>query len=206
MTESIRVSAVIPAPPQHVYEAWLDPRLHSAMTGGRATSSPGGRFTAWDGYISGWTLVKEPPRRIVQAWRTTEFPEGATDSRVEVLFERAGGGTRVTIAHSEIPEGQGTSYESGWQSFYFAPMRAYFAGVVAAAQQARRRQKATGKKGPKGSAKARTKPKARRRPAKPRTRATATRRSAAAPEKNARGRPKARPKVRPRARPTARRK
>ena len=127
--ESIRVSDVIPAPPDRIYRAWLDASEHSAFTGGEATVDPfpGGKFTAWDGYIEGTTLELEPGNRIVQAWRTTEFPPGSADSRLEVLLEPAEGGTRVTFIHTEIPEGQGASYESGWEEYYFGPMRKYFA-------------------------------------------------------------------------------
>jgi hypothetical protein len=37
------------------------------------------------------------------------------------------GGTLLTLAHSDVPDGQ-TSYEQGgWQSHYFEPMKKYFA-------------------------------------------------------------------------------
>jgi uncharacterized protein YndB with AHSA1/START domain len=160
MTDSIRVSAVIPAPPRRIYEAWLDPRQHSAMTGSRATADTAGRFTAWDGYISGTTIVKEPPRRIVQGWRTSEFPAGSPDSRLEVLLEKVNGGTRVTLVHTEIPTGQGSSYEGGWHQFYLAPMRAYFAGTRAASEEPKKR-------GAKKTKKATPKPKAKKKPAPP---------------------------------------
>ena len=35
----------------------------------------------------------------------------------------------ITINHSEIPSGQGSSYAQGWQEFYFTPMQAYFSGL-----------------------------------------------------------------------------
>ncbi len=129
MTESIQVSAVLPASPQRIYKAWLSGREHSAMTGGKATVDPkvGGRHTAWDGYIEGTTLELEPYRRIVQSWRTTEFPSDAADSRLEVVLEKVEGGTHITLNHSDIPEWQGAQYESGWVESYFDPMRAYFA-------------------------------------------------------------------------------
>jgi uncharacterized protein YndB with AHSA1/START domain len=129
MPESFAVSDLIPASPERVYSAWLDGAAHSAMTGGAATCEPriGGRFTAWDGYIEGTTLEIDPGRkRIVQSWRSADFPEGAGDSRLEVVFESEGGGTRLTIRHSEIPEGQGSDYEQGWREHYFTPMRKYF--------------------------------------------------------------------------------
>ena len=126
--QSLKVSAVIAAPAPRIYAAWLSGREHAAMTGGRATGSArvGGKFTAWDGYIAGTNIELEPYRRILQAWRTSEFPTGSPDSRLEVLLEAVEGGTRLTINHSHIPEGQGASYAQGWQDFYFTPMRAYY--------------------------------------------------------------------------------
>jgi uncharacterized protein YndB with AHSA1/START domain len=127
MSENITVSRVIPAPPERIYNAWLDADEHGKMTGSIATSEDDGRFTAWDGYIEGRTLEEVPPAKIVQAWRTTDFPEGAEDSIVTIYFEPVDGGTRVTIQHTNIPDGQGHSYESGWNDHYFDPMTRYFA-------------------------------------------------------------------------------
>jgi len=130
MTESIKLSATLDATPQWVYEAWLSSKEHSSFTASKALIDPkvGGRFSAWDDYISGTTVALEPYRRIVQKWRTTEFPTGAPDSRLEVLLEETGGGTRITLVHNEIPEGQGQQYKDGWRDFYFKPMKKYFAG------------------------------------------------------------------------------
>src|SRR5512147_2671749 len=88
MKNGFKVSAVIPAKPSEIYKAWLSSKGHSAMTGSAAkvTGKVGGKFTAWDGYIFGRTLELEPDRRIVQAWRTSEFPDDAPDSRLEVLL------------------------------------------------------------------------------------------------------------------------
>jgi uncharacterized protein YndB with AHSA1/START domain len=130
-TESIQVSGVVRAPPDRIYEAWLDSAEHSAMTGGRATidANVGGRFTAWDGYIEGATLELEPGRRIVQRWRTSEFPSGAADSLVEIRLEPLEEGTRIIFLHSEIPEGQRTKYEQEWREHYLDPMDRYFAAA-----------------------------------------------------------------------------
>ncbi len=147
-TESCRVSGVIAATPEQIYAAWLDSKKHGAMTGGAAdiTAAVGSRFTAWDGYIEGTTLHLEPGRRIVQAWRTSEFPVGSPDSRLEVLFAPADGGTEVTIIHSDIPEGQGHQYEEGWQDNYLIPMKAYFARPAPAKKKAARKASKSKKK------------------------------------------------------------
>lgn len=71
------MTAVIPANPQKIYKAWLNSKEHTAMSGSKATASAKikGKFTAWDGYISGHNLELQDGKKIVQAWRSTEFPE-----------------------------------------------------------------------------------------------------------------------------------
>jgi activator of HSP90 ATPase len=127
-TNSYSVSAVIAASPEQVYTAWMSGKEHGAMTGGAAKVSPkvGGKFSAWDGYILGTTLELVPFKRIVQAWRTTEFPEDSPDSRLLIELAPARSGTRITITHSDIPPGQGQEYKKGWVDFYFKPMKEYF--------------------------------------------------------------------------------
>ena len=128
--ESFEMSDLVPASPAQIYAAWLGATGHSRMTGAAATSLPrvGGAFTAWDGYISGTYLALEPGRRLLMAWRTTEFPTSSPDSQVEVLLDSAVGGATVTLRHSQIPDGQAANYRQGWIDYYFTPMKAHFGG------------------------------------------------------------------------------
>lgn len=128
MSKRFSVSDVIPAKPRAVYDAWLDSRAHSAMTGAKAKASAkvGAAITAWDGYVTGANLELVSGKRIVQSWRTSDFAAGDPDSRLTVTLKAAPGGTKLTLLHSRIPQGQG-NYKSGWQEYYFAPMKAYFA-------------------------------------------------------------------------------
>lgn len=128
MKNEFTVSIVLSSTPEEIFRAWLSTEGHAAMTGSPAKVEPrvGGKFSAWDGYIFGTTLEMKPYSHIVQAWRTTEFPEGSADSRVEILLEAVEGGTKITLIHSEIPEGQADDYKKGWDDFYFIPMKEYF--------------------------------------------------------------------------------
>ena len=128
MSDRFEISTTLPAKVEAVYRGWLDPVEHAAFVGGAAAIAPGvgGAYDIWDGYITGRTLELDPPRRIVQSWRTTEFPEGSPDSHLEVSLEPDGSATRLTLVHSEIPHGQGPQYEEGWKEHYFTPMKAYF--------------------------------------------------------------------------------
>lgn len=129
-TDSFKISAQFPVSARELYRAWLDSKQHAGFTGAGARIVPqvGGEFSAWDGYILGKTVGLTPYRRIVQAWRTTDFPDGCEDSLVEITLERVSGRTKLTIKHTGIPEGQGEEYKGGWKQFYFKPMKGYFKG------------------------------------------------------------------------------
>jgi activator of HSP90 ATPase len=129
MADSFEISIYLPGiPAVEIFQAWLESEGHSEFTGSRAQIEPrvNGVFSAWDGYISGRTLEIEPSHRILQSWRTTEFPEGSPDSQLEILFEEIEGGTQLRLIHTNIPAGQGEDYRQGWQEFYFQPMQKYF--------------------------------------------------------------------------------
>lgn len=127
MPLSFSVSGVVSASPSEVYDAWLDSDKHTKMTESPANidSIIGSKFTAHDGYITGDTLELEEGSRIVQSWRTTHFDDSEDDSRLEVIFEPADEGCKVTINHSNLPP-HGTQYESGWVDYYIKPMQKYF--------------------------------------------------------------------------------
>lgn len=126
--ESIRLTIMLPVSPLEIYAAWLDSEEHSKFTGGVAEIDPhvGGIFNIWDGYITGKNLQLEPGHRILQSWRTTEFPPGSPDSRLEVFIESKSGGAELTLNHTDIPDGQAEMYSQGWKEFYFEPMLEYF--------------------------------------------------------------------------------
>jgi uncharacterized protein YndB with AHSA1/START domain len=128
MAIEFTVSDVIPASPQEIYDAWLSSEGHAQITGGQpaeALPKIDAAFTAWDGYISGTNLKLEPGRRIVQSWRSTDFEPGDPDSQIDVLMEAVPGGTKVTLYHTNVPDGQ-PNYREGWQTHYFEPMKAHF--------------------------------------------------------------------------------
>lgn len=128
MSYAFKLSRVLPASPAEIYEAWLSSAAHTAMTGGEAKASKrtGAAYSAWDGYITGRNLELVAGERIVQTWRTSEFPDDHPDSTITVELRAVKEGTRLTLTHEGVPDGQ-TSYETnGWEDFYFSPMIAYF--------------------------------------------------------------------------------
>ena len=128
MPDTITLTTTIPASPQAIYEAWLDSKKHGDMTGGDASidGRVGGLFSAWGDYIEGTTRELVANQRIVQEWRTTEWPTGAAPSRLEISLDGSGGGTELTMTHSQVPTEQAEEYRQGWIDFYWTPMRAHF--------------------------------------------------------------------------------
>jgi uncharacterized protein YndB with AHSA1/START domain len=131
--EQLQLRDVFPAAPERIYALWMDSEGHALLTGGEAMIDPreGGEFSAWDGYITGVTERLEPGRLIVQRWRTTEFPDHAGDSTVEVMLRPVEGGCELTLLHSGIPEGQLERYKAGWVDYYFNPLRELLEAVAA---------------------------------------------------------------------------
>jgi len=127
-TIKITQKEIIPATPMEVYEAYIDEEKQTEFTGSKATSDPrvGGEFTAWDGYITGKYIELKPGRKIVQEWRSSDFPEGAPPSRFEIGLREVKGGTELTMIHSGVPEEVAEDIGQGWKDYYWVPMKKYF--------------------------------------------------------------------------------
>lgn len=128
-TTRIKQTVIAQASPDEVYEAFIDAKKHSAFTGSKAACDPkiGGKFTAWDGYISGKNLELEKGKRIVQEWLTTDWPDGYPPSRLELTFKKTNKGTEIAMNHSNVPAEQADELAEGWNEFYWKPMQQYFA-------------------------------------------------------------------------------
>jgi activator of HSP90 ATPase len=129
MTDTLELALLLPASPRAVYDAYLDSRLHTAMTGSPATIEPreGAAFSAWDGYIRGRNVKLIDGETIVQTWRASDFPEGAEDSTLTLTLSEQDGETKLQLVHANLPQGTGERFTEGWKDFYFIPMEDFFA-------------------------------------------------------------------------------
>lgn len=127
--KKISQTVTVLADTESVYAAFLNARAHAAFTGSPATGSArvGGKFTAWDGYISGVHRELVKNRRIVQDWQTTGWPDGAPASTLDLRFKPVKGGTEVRMVHSNVPAEHAASLRQGWIDYYWKPLKAYFA-------------------------------------------------------------------------------
>jgi activator of HSP90 ATPase len=127
-TKTIKQKEFISAKPVEIYDAFLNEQKHSAFTGAKATCDRrvGGKFTAWDGYITGKNVKLENGRRIIQEWKTSEWPQGYPPSVIEFTFKPKGGGTEVSMVQLHVPSTQAINYEKGWKDYYWRPLKKYF--------------------------------------------------------------------------------
>src|ERR1700733_5743982 len=117
------------ASPKELFNLFLDSKQHSAGTGSKAkvSSKVGGSFSAWDGYIRGKNLAIIPGRMITQAWRTSEFKDSDHDSILVLTFEKAPGGTLLTMTHTAVPDHKAADFNSGWKKSYWTPIKKHLA-------------------------------------------------------------------------------
>jgi len=130
---TIKQKVVIPASPKEVYDAYVDPKKHSAFTASKATGKAvvGGKFTAWDGYIFGKYLELDDGKRVVQEWTSTDFPEGYGPSKLELCFNMVPEGTELVMVHSGVPEEIADDAAEGWTEWYWDPLKKYFSKTKA---------------------------------------------------------------------------
>jgi activator of HSP90 ATPase len=126
MPKTIRQTATFRASPRAVYEALMDSRKHSAFTGNpaRIERRPGGRFTAYGGYLEGVTLELVPDRKIVQFWRSRNWPPYHY-STVTFALTPVRGGTRLRFTQRGVPNGDYRAKRGGWVSSYWEKLRTY---------------------------------------------------------------------------------
>ncbi len=125
LTTTIKQKIIIPATPKEVYDAFTDPKKHSAFTGSKATGKPkvGEKFTAWDGYSWGKYLELEEGKKIVQEWTSSDWPEGYAPSKFELTFKATAEGTEISMVQSDVPAEQKDELLEGWTEFYWNPLK-----------------------------------------------------------------------------------
>ena len=130
MPRQIIMAVSLPAPPERLFDSYLDPRIHAAITGAPVTIAPrpGSPFQAFNGTLTGTILHVEPKRLIVQTWRSVNFPVDALDSVLVLSFWPAPDGSRIEVVHVNVPEEDFAGVSTGWDKYYWTPWRALLAG------------------------------------------------------------------------------
>lgn len=129
-TKTIAQTVIFDAPPRKVYDAYVDAKKHAAFTGARATlvKKPGGKMNAWNKYVSGTILLLEPAKRIIQTWKSENWPKGKPASILDIRLQPKGKRTELTLVHSGIPAMPASlakGFRTGWHTSYWTPLKKY---------------------------------------------------------------------------------
>ncbi len=127
MPRNIIIAASLPAPPERLFDMYLDPAEHTAFTGTPVTigARAGAAFRAFDGAISGTILHVEPKKLIVQTWRSTHFLPSSMDSVLVLSFYSDPAGGRIELVHVNVADEDFAGVSQGWEKHYWTPWREY---------------------------------------------------------------------------------
>jgi activator of HSP90 ATPase len=132
---SIHQEPVFKASRKRVYEALTDPKqfnkivelsgaiqaMHLADKPVEISSSAGGPFSLFGGYITGRHIELVPNERIVQAWRVGNWDPGVYSIAKFALTDE-GTGTKIVFDHAGFPKGDAEHLATGWKANYWEPL------------------------------------------------------------------------------------
>jgi activator of HSP90 ATPase len=120
----IHVELELQASPTQIYESLLDSKIFGAFTGlpTEIDRQTGGAFSCFGGRIVGRNLELVANKRLVQAWRSTSWPEGVYSIARFELTAR-GTGSRLVFDHTGFPPDQRDHLSAGWEDHYWRFLR-----------------------------------------------------------------------------------
>ena len=127
MRNVITDSVVLPAGAERLFEMYLDPAQHAALTGFPVVigAESGAKFEAFEGQLSGQILHLIEPHLIVQSWRSTQFRDEDPDSTLILNFTPERDHGRIDLVHLDVPDHDVEGVTEGWKKFYWEPWREF---------------------------------------------------------------------------------
>jgi len=120
-------TVVLPASAETLFEMYLDPNVHQAITGAPVAigNERGAPFEAFNGSLTGTTIEVVKPTLIVQSWRSTGFKDTDPDSTLILSFTPKGNEGRIDLIHLDVPDQDYDGVNEGWEKYYWGPWRDY---------------------------------------------------------------------------------
>ncbi len=127
MPKLVQQSVVLPAPPERLYDMYLDPAAHAAFSGAPVNISavPGSVFEAFGGALSGRMLATVPRRMIVQTWRANHWKPEDLDSTLVLTFWPDPAGGRIELVHVNVADHDFDGVTEGWRKYYWDPWHGF---------------------------------------------------------------------------------
>ncbi len=123
--QTIRQKVRFNAAPRAVYDLLADSRKRTEVTGRKAAIGRhvGGAFSTDNGRVTGVNVDLVPGKRLVQAWRRHDFPDGVYSMAAIPLAPTARGGTELVLTRRGVPKHLIPETEDYWRQGYWARMK-----------------------------------------------------------------------------------
>jgi activator of HSP90 ATPase len=127
-TKKIRQTVTFDTTPKKVYDLIMDEKKHSAFTRTTVTMNKdiNGKFSAFEGYCTGFNIELKEGKKIIQGWHFKE--DGWPDDHFSICtfeFSKVPKGTKLTFTQTNIPAHKAETLKSGWKQYYWEPLKAY---------------------------------------------------------------------------------
>lgn len=126
MVNVIQQRITLNAPPEALFDTYIDSKRHAAVIGDKVLISrkAGTTFSAFDGSLTGRNLLIVPNRMIVQSWRAKIWKKTDPDSILILQFNKVAGGGRIDLIHTNVPDHAYQVIKKGWLNYYWKPWKA----------------------------------------------------------------------------------
>ncbi|RHZ67676.1 hypothetical protein CDV55_107234 [Aspergillus turcosus] len=116
---------------EELYTTFTDPQRIAAFTRGAPRqfdgAQAGGKFSIFDGNVSGEFVKLDKPKQIVQKWRLAQWPEGHF-STLEINFDQndVDAVTQMRVSWTGVPVGQEDVTKQNWDVYYVRSIKQTF--------------------------------------------------------------------------------
>lgn len=85
-------------------------------------------MSLFDGWVTGQVVEFVPDSRLVYSWKPPDWDE-EIESLVEISIFPDVSALRIKLKHSGFPDDKSMlNHRSGWNEFFFDPLKNYFTG------------------------------------------------------------------------------
>ena len=127
MCKTIKQKIKFSASPLAVYQVLTDAKKIQLFSGKKAKNDNqvGGFFSNYGGDASGVIVDLLEAKRVVQAWRHRNFPEGIYSMATYSLLRTKDGKTELTLTHRGVPKDLIPQIELEWRTLYWNKMKEF---------------------------------------------------------------------------------